>query len=284
LGVAPSQTFGARSHYLSVPRKADGNTTCNICQGTTELLTEDHVPPQSCLIERRVQIEPFEHAFRSQQPGLPISQNGLRYKTICGPCNSLLGARYDPALTSLCLAVRGRFGPAFLPASTWTTWCRPGLVVRSLFGHLLAATTDDAQTTPDAAMRACVLDEDAPLPTTLRVFYWLHLHPEVKVRRSLAMPARRGRFREGVGVFELIKFSPLGFAVTHLDDYESLPRIDTFARSGGGEVEIPFSTSLAVPADWPERVDEGNYVMGGRSLEDAVTARPHRKLRQPSGP
>ena len=150
-------------------------------------------------------------------------------------------------------------------------------MIRSLFGHLLAATTDDADTVPDAAMRACVLDSSAPLPTTLRVFYWLHLHQEVKVVRSVAMPARRGRFGGDPGVFEIIKFFPLGFAVTNLDAYENLPRLALLARRVDGEVRVPFSFALAAPQDWPERVDEGNYLMGGRSLEDAVTVRPRAK-------
>jgi hypothetical protein len=261
-----------RSRYPRVFEKPAGNSTCNICRHTRPL-TEDHIPPKSCLIERLVQIEPFEHRLRSDAPELPISQNGLRYKTLCSVCNPLLGTRYDPALKALCDAVRGRFGPAFLPAPRWTTWCQPGLVIRSLFGHLLAATTDDADTVPDRAMRGCVLEPSAPLPAALRVFYWLHLHPEVKVLRSVAMPARRGAFGDH-GVFEILKFFPLGFAVTDLPAYEGLPRLDVLADNPEDDVEAPFFPALAAPADWPERVDEGNYIMGGRSFEDAVTVRP----------
>jgi hypothetical protein len=267
-----------RERYRSVFAKPDGNTTCNICQDKTAQLTEDHVPPKSCLVERLVQIEPFEQARRGGASILPISQNGLRFKTLCGKCNSLLGRSYDPALAAFCHAVQGGFCVAFHRAAHWTVWCQANLVIRSLFGHLIAATRDDAVTLHDAAMRECVLDVSAPLPPTLGVFYWLHLHEEIKVFRTLAMHARRGHLGSH-GVFEIMKFFPLGFAVVDLQEYESLPRLDVLARQRGAEVQVPLSLSLAAPLEWPERPDEWamDYVVAGRSLQDAVTTRPWRK-------
>jgi hypothetical protein len=264
--------------YKSVFAKPHGNTTCNICQDKTAQLTEDHVPPKSCLVERLMQIVPFEHARRGATSGLPISQNGLRFKTLCGKCNSLLGNTYDPALAAFCRAVRGRFGAASVPATKWSVWCQADLAIRSLFGHLIAATTDDAVTLHDAAMRECVLDTSAPLPPTLGVFYWLHLHEEIKVFRTLAMHARRG-YLGSHGIFEIMKFFPLGFAVVDLQEYEGLPRLDVLARKGGAYVQVPLSLSLAAPLEWPERPDEWamDYVVAGRSLQDAVTTRPWRK-------
>jgi len=82
-------------------------------------------------------------------------------------------------------------------------------------------------------------------------------------------------------VFDIIKFPPLGFLITELDSYEGLPRLDSLARRvGDREVELSFHKGLVRPQDWPERVDDGNFLMTGRSLEDAVVARPRKPKRQ----
>jgi len=78
-------------------------------------------------------------------------------------------------------------------------------------------------------------------------------------------------------LFEILKFSPLGFAVSNLDAYGVLPRLDVLGRRSDEETRVPFSVRLVAPADWPERVEDRNFFVGGRSLADAVTARPRRK-------
>ena len=126
---------------------------------------------------------------------------------------------------------QGRFGAAFLPATAWTVWCEADSAIRSLFGHLLAATTDDAVTLHDAAMRECVLDSSTPLPPTLAVFYWLHPYEEMKVYRTLAMHTRRGQLGSS-DIFEIMKFFPLGFAVADLRSTR-VSRDSTFCSQTG---------------------------------------------------
>jgi hypothetical protein len=173
-------------------------------------------------------------------------------------------------------AVNGRLRSVIAVAPRWGIWCEANWVIRAVFGHLLAAVTEDPQTKPDLAMRPAVLDPTAPLPGDLHVFYWLHRHPEIVVLRGVAMPAVRGRADE-FGIFDIFKFAPLGFLVTDLKDYEGLPRLDHLARRAGTrEIEVPFHTGLVRDADWPERVDRGNIMVHGRSMDDAVVARPRR--------
>jgi hypothetical protein len=276
--VSTPSDLASRTRYPRVYAKPDGNTTCNICRRTKDPLTEDHVPPSNCLLERQVQIEPFENFLRRDEPVLPISQNGVRFRTLCSDCNNRrLGSDYDPHLGSMVRALQSRFSPVYSPTDRWKTWCRSGLVIRALFGHLLAATTDDADTVPDTEMRAFVLDQSTARPPSLRVFYWLHPHLDIKLLRSVAMPASR-RGSTDFGIFQILKFFPIGFAVTDLDAYEGLPRLDLFLRGRADvEVDLPFSLQLARDADWPERVEGRNFVVGGRSFSDALTARPRPK-------
>ncbi len=271
---------GERPRNPAIYEKPPGNTRCNICERNDRALTVDHVPPESCLLDRRVELHGYAHGAGALARKPPISQSGLRFRTLCGPCNSHLGGKFDHAMEAFCNTVRAHLGAASTHSESWTAWCKPGLLIRSLFGHLLAASTDDAQTAFDHEMRKGLLNASEAISPTLRVFYWLHPHREVRVRRSIAMPSVRGMVRSAPTVFEILKFPPIGLMVTDLDEYQGLPRLDVHCgRRADADVEMPFSHRLAAPSDWPERVDEGNFVMGGRALSDAVLARPRTSRR-----
>jgi hypothetical protein len=278
--TAPTPTL--RSAYPRVYRKAAGNMTCNICRRTSTPLTEDHVPPRSCLTDLVVQLEPFEHRLRAKGPRLQVSQSGVRFKTICGECNSLLGRRYDPELARFCKAACGSRSSLAGRPSTWNIWCKPDLIIRAVFGHLLAATTDDASTTDDDVMRPLVLDARRSVGPELRLYYWLYTHSSVRILRSVAMPAARSGSRS-VGIFSILKFAPMGFLVTDLASYEGLPCLnDRLRHRSTSDVGVRLDI-IERHEEWPERVEDGNFVMGGRSLEDAVAARPWQRRDRPKG-
>jgi hypothetical protein len=184
----------------------------------------------------------------------------------------MVGADFDPALAALAVGVRAWLYSGILLGDRWTHWSSPSLVVKSLFGHLLAASTDDAETKGDGETRDYISGRTAIPGSETRVFYWLHPSKEVKVIRGVAMAAARRGARD-VGIFYMLKFPPLALMVSNLESYEGLPRIDTSIRASDAPAEMRFWKGLIRDADWPERIDEGNFLMGGSSLSDAVTAR-----------
>jgi hypothetical protein len=271
--------MNVKKFYDRVYTKRDG-APCNICE-LVKPLTEDHVPPKCCLEELRLQLEPFEHRLRAAPPALPLSQNGVRYKTLCGSCNSMLGLKWDPTLARLLKDVRQWLRSPLLLGDRWSVGTSAEAIVRCLFGHLLAATTDDAQTKTDALMREYLNGKRERPAAQTNVFYWLHNHDSVGVIRGIGMPAVRGRLNGPTGIFSIVKIPPMEFLVADLDEYEQLPRLAP-AKTNCGELQsLRFWRSLHRQANWPERVDEGNYVIGGASLHDAVTARPKAKRTKP---
>lgn len=106
-----------RKYYDRVVSKPSG-ARCNICE-TIAPLTEDHVPPQCCLEFSNVEIEPFENRLRGSQAKLPWSQDGVRFKTICGDCNSKLG-KVDPVVGKWCAQVRGWLQSPLTLSDRWT--------------------------------------------------------------------------------------------------------------------------------------------------------------------
>jgi len=78
------------SYYAKMKR--DKNHFCNICKSKT-LLTWDHVPPQGGIditpVEQETILERLTASKDDRQ--YLISQNGVKYRTICKDCNDRLG-------------------------------------------------------------------------------------------------------------------------------------------------------------------------------------------------
>ena len=94
--------------YLKVKREK--TSYCNIC-GNMDSLTWDHVPPQV-----GIEVTPLEQKTILQHlvsdgsnKKYHISQNGLKFRTLCKKCNNeLLGKKYDPILNEFAIGV-GRY-------------------------------------------------------------------------------------------------------------------------------------------------------------------------------
>jgi len=164
-------------------------------------------------------------AGRSSNPNRVLTQNGVKYRTLCQTCNSnLLGGQYDRTLNEFALGV-GRFLKTTLTLPATTTFAtRPARLLRALFGHLLAAKAEVEHTKPDEAMRQFVLKPKAALPPELNVFYWIYPYPEVHVVRDVAMPSRYASIAKP-GIFSILKYFPVAYLVTNLKEYQGLPSV-----------------------------------------------------------
>lgn len=202
-------TINLPINYVKVKRNQRGN--CNICRNPCRY-TWDHVPPQG-----GVEIEPLDQytilermTGVEERPKHLITQNGVKFKTVCLDCNrDLLGKEYDPAINDFAVGI-GRFLKTTLSLPTKVTYAtKPARLLRALFGHLLAAKSEFEQTTPDQAMREFVLDPTASLPPNLNVFFWVYPYPHVVIIRDVAMPAKRGKLND-VGLFSILNNGPSG--------------------------------------------------------------------------
>jgi hypothetical protein len=89
------------------------------------------------------------------------------------------------------------------------------------------------------------------------------------------MPAIRGRFQD-VGFFNLIKFYPLAFLVTHqLASYEGLSSLHQFNQllpSKKSNIQINLRSTKQ--SRFPEECSDGNLLAGGRAARDSVYSVP----------
>lgn len=135
---------------------------CNIC-GDQGPLTEDHTPPKGSA--RITQVEMHHIAALlcadKQRSRGRVSQNGVKFRTLCGRCNnSLLGTNYDPAFNDFSQRVSSYLKTALALPTIMHVRAKPHKIARSLIGHLCALGVDRYQKGPKTEdLREYLLDE-----------------------------------------------------------------------------------------------------------------------------
>lgn len=209
-------------------------------------------------------------------------QAGVAFRSLCRRCNTdLLGAIYDPALGEFSTQVRALAdSPLSLPAAINVT-IRPQAVMRSVLGHLAAQGVERYEkgiyTEP---VRDYLLDSTRPLPSQLRMYYWLYLYRSTILIRDAARIEQLGSGQGGVA-FWLMKFYPLAFMITLSEPAQRLYRLDNldqFANTPfAHEVSMRLSLRPLVPGMWPEHPASTAVVLYG---PQAMVANPLPQLRK----
>jgi len=260
--------------------------SCNIC-GVVGPLSWDHVPPQGGIQLEAVEIDRLAgvlaSGLRSERPD--ISQNGLKFRTLCSGCNSLLGNRYDPALNDFAISV-GRFLSTNLELpSVIHVAAKPGSIARAILGHILAARMAADDSFFDSLIREAIFNPDDPMPNSIKIFYWIYPYAHQVVFREGIMPSIRGRFdAEKIQRFGLLKYFPIAYLVTDATRYEGLEALTLWRNEPAGqEVNLPIRLNQVFDAFWPEAPDSGNFLLVGAEGLESVQARPRGYGRRQGG-
>lgn len=244
-------------------------------------MTWDHVPPQGGIKLTPVEQELVFDRLTADAKGrfYSISQNGVKFRTICGKCNNTwLGKKYDPALNEFTVTTGKLLQTTIHLPSIINVRARPTAIARAVLGHMLAAKIHIDDVVPDREIREFFFDEDAPIPDSIHLFYWIYPYTSVVLIRDIAMPAARGRFDGSVGVFSILKYFPVAYLVTDLQSYEGLTELTSFRHLKSSEfADIPIPLQKIHDLAWPEMVDDNNIVAGGISLQSSIYATPRRK-------
>lgn len=252
---------------------------CNLCLKEKNL-TWDHVPPKGGIELLPVEIDRIASelmpGIKAQKP--EISHDGLKFRTLCADCNSLLGQQYDPALNEFALAV-GRFlqTSLHLPELLHIE-IRPTAVVRAVLGHLLAARLSNIEAFFDPDIRNIVFDPDMAIPDNLSVFYWVHPYAQQIVFRDALIPEKRGDFSDFQRIGTL-KYFPIGFLVTDASQYENLDALTYWRKEPSStKVNIPIKIKGVRDVFWPEAPTPRNLLFFGQEGMESVRAHPKPEL------
>jgi len=257
--------------------KREKASQCNICK-RMKPLSWDHVPPKGGIHLSSVEQETvFQHmTMPKDNRKYSISQNGVKYRTICKECNEIIGRKYDPVLNDFAYNV-GRILKTKLTLPSIIYYkTKPNLLIRAILGHLLAAKADIDEVTVDEQVRNIIFDEDASIPEEIKIFYWVHPYINTVIIRDIAMPAVRGKFSEGkVGFFSILKYFPIAYLISNLKEYEGLSEFTSYRNSKPQDIiDIPINLKDIRGPEWPEIVDDGNIIVGGKSIHSSVSAIP----------
>lgn len=247
---------------------------CNICQQEKNL-SEDHIPPQVCPSAKSIVISKLLHQMIGDRSFRPrISQNGITYKTLCNPCNNLVGKKYDWALGEFSQKIESFVETNLSLPDSFDIECYPNAMMRSVLGHLIAAKTETDQVAVDQLIRPCILNSSLPIPDDIHIFYWVYPYEKTVILRDFGMPAIRGRLGTS-GFFNLIKFYPIAFLIAHqLSSYERLSSLHQFDKlSPSTKANIQINLRSVKSSTWPEEcLGLENYLLVGRAANDSVYA------------
>lgn len=249
---------------------------CNLCR-QKKSLSWDHVPPKGGIEITSVEQEAILERLTGDpaKPKYSISQNGVKYRTLCAKCNNeWLGAKYDPILNDFAIGI-GRFLNTTIdlpPVIDYET--KPTALIRAILGHLLAAKAHIDDSIFDQRVRDFFFDESVGIPDDTRIFYWIYPYEDIVIIRDIVMPAVRGRGGK-LGFFNILKYFPIGYVVCDLDSYEGLNELTRFRRLRPDQsASVPINLRGIRHPQWPEIVDGGNFIAGGLSLESSLHAKP----------
>ena len=257
--------------------KREKYSKCNICLKEADM-TDDHIPPKGSIEIQPVEQENIFHQLTQNQRKFNLSQNGVKFRTLCSVCNNeKLGAELDPILNeftkSVSLFLKSKFTfPQYIEIKT-----QPNLLIRAILGHLLAAkiNLDDAEI--DKSIRDFVFDLNLPIPNNINIFFWIYPYNEIEIMRDFGMPSVRNKFND-IGLFSVLKFFPIAYLVAEINQYEGLPSLTNYkTKKFNEEVKITINLKNIKPQPWPNNVDKGNFIIGGARFDSSVVASPRKK-------
>lgn len=263
-------------HYAKHKREKIGR--CNLC-GRNRKLTWDHVPPRGSTDVTRVEMRSILDVMCAKGKSTPPieSQNGLKFRTICGDCNSLLGREFDPTLNEFSRSVGRYLVTSLAVPSLVMHVTKPKRLLKAVLGHLVAAKVEAQPSRFDELAADFVLSEGAQLADEVNIFYWVYPYENyLPLRDFLLYPIGQ---HSGKPVFcQLLKFFPIAFLVCDLNEYTGLPSLSRYASLGlDDEVRLPIELDRLEEPHWPERPTAKNILFGGEGLVGSISARPRNR-------
>ena len=262
-----------RFEWGSLPKtKLPPGSLCNIC-GSNTALSWDHVPPKGTGNRTKVAMTLLIAAMSGTPATIRESQNGMKYKTICRSCNSLLGSEYDPSIISFSRTVDRYINtPIALPHTPHCS-VKVQSLMKGVLGHLLAAEVGcPSYALNTSAIRNYVLDPFKPLPNTINLFFWLHdYRGSIAILDMIKYSLRDGSLHR----LDMLKYFPIGFLATPSRMYDGLPSLSHYRNAESDEeVQVPVPLGARRPPDWPEAPSDHDdtVTLVGESAANAVFA------------
>lgn len=206
--------------------------------------------------------------------------DGIKFKTLCSRCNSdLLGGKYDPALREFVNGVTSCLQSLLYLPETIGVVGQPQKIMRSILGHLSAQGDKRYLKGPNTeAFRDYFLDESLPLPTGIKVYYWVYpFHPQILIKDCAYLDLST---RSSVAIW-VMKFFPVAFLATWQAELEQgfgLPSFDPWRYAQiNDKATLPLHLTQIIHPDWPEKPTDNSVLLYG---QEAMVANRRKFIEQ----
>lgn len=247
---------------------------CNIC-GEFGTLTEDHTPPKGAVRITQMEMKHLIDMLSAEKPMRSgrISQNGVKFRTLCGQCNnSLLGRNYDLAFNEFTSRVKSYITSRIQLPRVMHVKAKPQKIARALYGHLSAVGVDRYfESERSLLMKKWFLDESLPMPDCLSIKYWIYPYQTQILIRDAGI---RNLKVKDFASFWLMKFFPIAFFIIwdNPRGYE-YPELGDLSRwrniTHDTEVDIPINLSRVPHEHWPEAPENDSFIVLGNGAVGA---------------
>lgn len=201
------------------------------------------------------------------------SQNGTKFRTICCKCNNNLGTFYDISFIEFIREAVQKIAINFSYEKSIICNIKPSKVIKSLFGHLLAAKGDYEESLIDTEMRRFFLNDSLWKPE-FYIFYWFHPYSNIEIVRDLAI-CNIGN--KNTDVFNMLKMYPISFYITKEKTYNHLSNLNDYCCEDTDKyVQVPLNINVdeLITPDWPFVIDDNTLLMRGQSINSSVISSP----------
>ena len=245
---------------------------CNLCLKTRNL-SWDHVPPKGGISLSAVEIKNiFETLAGRKDTNYDISQNGVKYRTLCSVCNSRLGSEHDTTLNKLNLTVGSFLKSTLILPKVTHIKTKPIRLIKSVLGHLIAAKIDIHKARLDDQVRQLIFSDTAIIPTDINIFYWVYPYDNTIIMRDFATLAKSGD-NKSFAICNVLKYFPVAFLVTNSSDFRGLECLTKYRTLNiDDEVDIRVVLNRVADYDWPEKVDDNNLIFLSGSTQKGIIA------------
>lgn len=189
---------------------------CNICGQVTNL-TWDHVPPKFCFNN---QIIKFNSIIELNQKDVEsqVSQNGVKYRSICSMCNnSLLGRNYDVEFKKLVDILYNIYiTPGEIGQYIEIQGLKINKIARAIVGHFLAARNEYFDGKGENELRNYFLNPSLKPPSEFKLLYYTYIYNTIMIIRDV-VPKKLENLEYAVpeGLISCINSFPIAFILAH---------------------------------------------------------------------
>ena len=250
---------------------------CNICRKTKEL-TWDHVPPKGGITLSSVEIDTIYKKLDTEQDTKKVlSQNGVKYRTVCSGCNSQLGLHFDPVLNEFNKTVALFLKSKLILPAQLSVKTKPIRLMKAVLGHLLSAKTEIDNSKLDHKIRILLASDLADFPEDIHIFYWIYPYNVTVIMRDF-MTLNIARPSTNIVFLNVIKYFPIAFLVTDSTQYEGLDDVRDLSvyKSLGidDEAEVIINLRTVKAYNFPEAVDNHTIVFMSQESQAGIIATP----------